>query len=517
MKLDNIQAKIRSRNQWEAIDLGFVFARQWFFQLWLAWVILALPVFIVFHFIFSDKIWLASLCLWWFKPLFEQPLLYIISRQLFAERVDFKYLLTHLFSIIKPQLLANLSWRRFSVQRSFNNPVSMLERLRGKQRTERLLLLHRQQKVSSWLTLIGVHIEAVFNLSIIALISQLIPSGTDWLEFTDFFDQASEHYQLASWIGNVAYFLSLSIFAPFYVAAGFSLYLYSRIKLEGWEIEITFKQLNNRLDKLKTMTPMLLFCLVMAGSLLPSQPLYAETADSNVATQRSSLDAEQAKKEIDAVLQQADFGVQRMVTKWRIKSDETEQEKSEFPDWLTRFFNWLFKGTEEASVDNFLNIASIIEILFWLVAAAVIVFLWKKLGPTFRGYTWTRRGNVKSKKQPAEVTLLAQQLELDKLPEDIILQVQQYCKNKEFRAAVGLLYRAALNSLIEKAGMEIPYSATETDCSRIVDAMRPEQESSYFKQLTQSWLVVAYGHDTPLAEDVLALSRQWQRYYGTVE
>ena len=249
MNLDHIQARIRPRTPWEALDLGFVMARQWFWQLWLAWLLLALPLFILLQFGLLDQLWLASVILWWFKPLFEQPLLFILSRRLFGEQIDNRFLRRHILSIVRPQIMANLLWRRFSVNRSFNNPVAMLEGLNGASRKRRLKLLHGQQRLSAWLSIIGLHIESIFNFSLIAMVSMMVPDTAGFLAFSDFFDQFSEHYQLAEWIGNIGYFFSISVFAPFYVAGGFSLYLYSRVRLEGWEIEIAFKQLHNRLQK----------------------------------------------------------------------------------------------------------------------------------------------------------------------------------------------------------------------------------------------------------------------------
>jgi hypothetical protein len=44
------------------------------------------------------------------------------------------------------------------------------------------------------------------------------------------------------------YLLVISIVEPFYVAAGFSLYLNRRTELEGWDIELGFRTLAARLE-----------------------------------------------------------------------------------------------------------------------------------------------------------------------------------------------------------------------------------------------------------------------------
>jgi hypothetical protein len=47
-------------------------------------------------------------------------------------------------------------------------------------------------------------------------------------------------------LGNLAYLVALSLIEPLYVASGFTLYLNRRTELEGWDIEIAFRQLAAR-------------------------------------------------------------------------------------------------------------------------------------------------------------------------------------------------------------------------------------------------------------------------------
>ena len=169
MEVENLAITLRKRSNWEAIDLGFALARQWFFRLWSAWLIGALPIFaltmILMYVIEDETLRVMSFVLfWWGKPLYEQPLLFILSRQLFSEPVTFRDVLNNYFKIIKPQLAALLLWRRFSLSRSFNNPVAMLENLKGKERRTRLNVLHAQQSsAAQWLTIICVHLR-IFTL-----------------------------------------------------------------------------------------------------------------------------------------------------------------------------------------------------------------------------------------------------------------------------------------------------------------------------------------------------------------
>ena len=508
MNLDHIQARIRPRSEWEAIDLGFVFAREWFWPLWRAWVMLALPVFMIAHVFFWQNIWLAAVVLWWFKPLYEQPLLFILSRRLFNEQVDDSYLRRHLWSIVRPQLWANLSWRRFSLHRSFDNPVAMLEGLSGEHRKQRLKLLRRQQHLSGWLTLFGIHIETLFNLSLIAFVSMLTPDTSGMLELSDFFDVLSENYQVASWLGNVAYFLSLSVLAPFYVAGGFSLYLYSRVKLEGWEIEIAFRQMRQRLQKNRAMPLLFFISALLAGGLLPADRVWAQ-AD---AVHPVELDATDARQLIKEVLQQKDFGESHLVTRYRIGGID-DNESVDAPDWLRSLIEWLINASADDASAQAATAARILEVALWLGVLLLILVVWKKFSPQLRGLLSGRSAPSEKKPAQAQATLLSEQLALDSLPADITAEVQRSIAAGQLRQALSLLYRGSLQALIEQGGMEIPRAATEADCVALVARKRPQEEAQFFVLLTRHWLKQAYGHVEPAREDIEQLLQPWQQYF----
>ncbi len=74
-------------------------------------------------------------------------------------------MLRRTLSIVRPQLFANLTWRRFNPNRSFNMPVAVLEQLKGKERKQRIAVLGRGQHAGTWLTIVGIHFETLLELS----------------------------------------------------------------------------------------------------------------------------------------------------------------------------------------------------------------------------------------------------------------------------------------------------------------------------------------------------------------
>ena len=510
MDIRRAQISIRARTSWEAIDLGFAMAREWFPQLWRAWLMLALPVWLLAHLLFHDRLWLAALLVWWFKPLYEQPLLYIASRRLFGETVAPGELRQRLSIILWPQWLASISWRRLNLSRSFDNPVAMLEGQTGKARTQRLRLLHRQQSVSSWLTVIGAHIEGILNLSLMLLIALLIPDQLDWLEAGDFLLHHGANQPLANWLSNAGYLLALSIVAPFYVCAGFSLYIHTRIRLEAWEIEIAFRAIRQRLDGLKSK---------LAGYLLPAcLALLVLTAPTDGLAWQAGIDQSPAasRQLISEVLTDEDFGATRSETRWRLRpSAETGDQGSRWLDWWYDFLRWLFGTGGEAGDVAGIGLAHFIEILLWLAAITAIALALWHLAPYLRWPTMPRgRGRPDDMSSTLAIKPLVERLELNELPDDILRETERLRDQQNIRGAISLLYRGALRCLIDQARLDIPASATEQDCLALVNQHRTPDESRYFADLTRSWQELAYAHRPPDDPAIDALTSAWPRYYG---
>jgi hypothetical protein len=244
--LEQIQAVVRPRNSWEAIDLGFSMVRLWWQPLYKLWFFLVLPWAILVYLLFAwfkiETFWLATVIVWWLKPLFDRVVLYFLSYSLFGEHPNLLQTLQALPTLLfKSHLLLTLTLWRFDLARSFNLPVWQLEESSQKVATERIRQLQKKTRHTAvWLTITSLHFEAVvLYFSFFGLLYFMIPSHYDinwWLfllEHHVWFEILAISFQL----------LALSIIEPLYVAAGFALYLNRRTHLEGWDIELTFRRL----------------------------------------------------------------------------------------------------------------------------------------------------------------------------------------------------------------------------------------------------------------------------------
>src|SRR5690606_1311595 len=131
MRLTDASVAIRPRNPWEAIDLGVLLAQEHRSLLMASWAIVTLPVFALLSLVFWDYPTLAIVVFWWLKPVFEPLPLLILSQALFGPAPTLKGALKAWLRLLKPQLLANITWRRLSLARSFTLPVQQLENLSG--------------------------------------------------------------------------------------------------------------------------------------------------------------------------------------------------------------------------------------------------------------------------------------------------------------------------------------------------------------------------------------------------
>src|SRR5690606_9155066 len=122
MNLDQVTIEIRPRSAWEAVDLGILMAKKWWWPMMKIWLLASLPFFIIAQLIPAENWLWCALFLWWFKPLYERPLLHIVSRAVFNDLSDTRSTLRLFPSLAFKQLVSSLTWRRLSPNRSMDLP-----------------------------------------------------------------------------------------------------------------------------------------------------------------------------------------------------------------------------------------------------------------------------------------------------------------------------------------------------------------------------------------------------------
>ncbi len=247
MQLDKIIIALRQRTPWEAMDLGVMVMRKLWPIIFFPWLILMSGVLLFVVFVEYQGYWyFAGIFMWLLKPVYESMILHIISRGIFGEYLSVSDVYASMGVWLKTGLRTTFFFWRLSPSRSFNMPVNLLEGLTGARRKQRLESLHRVPGSHSMgLTIIGVHFEYVVLMTLYILIVFIAPDST-----TEYFNSVMDNSaDQTLWIiiGSVLYALTIFILEPFYVASGFMLYLNRRTQLEGWDVELDFKKLAQRI------------------------------------------------------------------------------------------------------------------------------------------------------------------------------------------------------------------------------------------------------------------------------
>ena len=143
MRLEQMTVHLRSRTGWEAMELGFALVRRHAAAIWKPWLLLTLPLFVLFNAaaVAIDQVWLAALAMWWLKPAFDRIPLFVVSRATFGSIPGLRDTLLAQWRWGWKPLLHYLTWRRFSPVRSLYLPIDLLEGAQGAQASERRRVL----------------------------------------------------------------------------------------------------------------------------------------------------------------------------------------------------------------------------------------------------------------------------------------------------------------------------------------------------------------------------------------
>jgi hypothetical protein len=465
-------------------------ARKWFVPLWSLWLCSALPIMVLLA-LLPLPLWLSGLLLWWLKPLYEPSLLYWLSRRLFAERLGIKSVFRNWLRIVPPQLLANLTWRRLIASRSFVMPVAVLEGLKGRRRSDRIGVLGKGAHAAGWLTVVGLHFEIILELGFITLVIGLIPQELLWTDWQNYFFEPDP---LSEWIQHGCALLAMSLIAPFYVAAGFALYLNRRSQLEAWDLEIGLRNMAQRhRPRHLAFVSSLMMAIAVVGIGLQSANVDA-----------MQLSPEESHKLIDEVLADDVFGRNQEQGFWKYtgKVSDDEEESGWLVDWLQQM------------LDGFShNLAFIAEMAMWLSLGAILAYLFywfMQNRSLLQGAGMRQRDN--GRQPPAQIAGL--DLRPETLPAEPSAAAALLIQQGDYRGGFSLLYRATLSALINNHSIEIDEGSTEGECLKVVHGVISDDSTAYLTRLTGMWQQIAYGHIEPSREKAMGLCREWPAFFG---
>ncbi len=476
--------RLRPRNAWEALDLGVALVRANFRPVYAAWFAVYIPAAVIAHLLFfNDPFW-AWVLLWWLKPAFDRAILAVLAPALFGEpRPSRLFFSAPSRAFWRTGLFPALTWRRLDFARSFHLPVVQLERLAGKPMRQRVRVLDRDSRGAAvWLTFLLANLEGILMIAISLAVALLLPVQTP----IDTLFESWGRRQFAPGIGGLAGSLigalAVSLVEPLYVGCGFTLYLQRRTHLEGWDIELRFRQLAARLAPAAAA-----FVLAIGVVLLaPVADAFAASADAKEAS---------AQAEIRTILSDKEFGHQ---VPSRSLKYVGPQWKSQGPG---KEWDWSWAG----KLGEF--IAAAVRYVAWGAAALVVAFALYYLA------RYVRMRGLAAGRGARPDFLFGLDVRPASLPDDVGAAAEALVREGSIRGALSLLYRGALVRFMDE-GLELQQGDTEGDCVRRVEAFSAPRRRFYFMRLVLAWQSHAYAHRAVERDALVDLAREWGAHFA---
>ena len=497
MNVRDLTIALRPRTPWEAVDLGFLLARQHFKSLLLIGVVGFLPIWLLLIALCWQWSWLAPVLIWWLKPVYDRCYLYYLSRHLFGETVSVQQTLRQAPRLLFRGSVGMLLWRRLSPKRSMMLPIWDLEGLRGKAYRQRGRVVGRLGGATASLLTGAMHAcDVLLMLSGYIFIIMMLPQGDWYSSYSEFYAAIQSIYTSVG--AKMSYMLIPCIVylfvEPFYLAAGFSLYLNSRTEQEAWDIELGLREFASRQIARQS------------GTVLPSK-LMALTAPLLVGLSlciggMTRLEAVQPVPEVPDRIEEV-YAHEDL----QVKTQEVPQWIP--PDWIENFFDWLLDAfSYSGSGAEGLGAAEVLlRVVGWLalfILVGVLIFVLIRLFRKERGGT---QPPPDKRERPQQV--MGMEVTRESIPPNVIEIAQQHWQSGEPRSALALLYRAALSELILQRDADIVSSDTEGECLQAGAQVLAEHDQIYFTSLTNGWITVAYSAHPLPDHSFQTLCQQW--------
>jgi hypothetical protein len=241
VQIDALAIRLRPRSPMEAADLGVRLLQSTARQVYVCYAAVAIPVVALTLASFEIAAWLPGIALWLAKPWLDRTILFVLSRAAFGQTTTLADLWRAQREVWWRQLVLTWTWRRLSPWRSFTQPVYQLEGLSLRHLRKRVLQIRRNRSGQAMLVTSAFALaEQALCFALLSLVFWFSPSG-QMPQLYDIFTGA-ESATFITLAAAIAYAVVVLFLEPFYVAAGFAMYLNRRAELEAWDIEQEFRR-----------------------------------------------------------------------------------------------------------------------------------------------------------------------------------------------------------------------------------------------------------------------------------
>lgn len=528
MRLDDLSVELRQRMPWEAVELGTALVRRHARAIWGPWLALTLPVFVAINAAawWLDKLWLAALAMWWLKPLFDRIPLYVVSRAVFGPAPGTRETLRAMRHWGLRPMPGYLVWRRLSPVRSLHLPIDLLEGGPHAARRRRVVG-GGVRGTAALVTLVCANFEIVLVLATYALALMFVPVELMSESVRAAWELISqEPPQWVQLLGNLLAWSVSSVIEPFYVGAGFGLYLDRRTRIEAWDVEIAFRRLRARLRG-AGVAALLAVALLAVPGLPRAHPHSPPTIAAAQATEAEGAKGpEDAAEDVEDASSRAPDPMPALTEIFgRVENDPRFTEavartsddpqlhpKKTITEWVRRKPEKAVRQGESPLLQRIaVVIAAIAKYSLWILLGLLLValFLGRRTWlPWLRDLTPVRQ-------RPAATPVAREaQPEEQPLPADVMAHARGLWTGGQPRAALALLYRASVASMVERTGALLVPGATESQCLRAARALGDAQDRAAFARMVNVWQYAAYAERLPAADEFESLLAQLGQRFG---
>jgi hypothetical protein len=237
MKIDALALKLRPRSPLEAADLGVRLCQHAARDVYTCHLAVGIPVFVLALATWEWAGWLPGLLMFCAKPWLDRTILFVLSRAAFGQRTSLADLWGAQRQVWWRGFLFSWTIRRLSPWRSFTEPVYQLEGFSVWSGGARIRQLRKRMTGTAAMMMSAFAMaESALMLSLVSLIFWLSP----WELGSNFFNALE--FVTTSVALPITYAVTVLFLEPFFVAAGFGMYLHRRAELEAWDIEQEFRR-----------------------------------------------------------------------------------------------------------------------------------------------------------------------------------------------------------------------------------------------------------------------------------
>lgn len=535
MRPEDLDVALRPRSSWEAMELGTALLRRHAGATWRPWLLASLPLFALFNAAAwrLELMWLATAAMWWLKPLFDRLALYVLSCGVFGRTPSATEALRAQWGFGRGGIVRHLLWRRFSPARSLLMPVDLLEGTAGARRRARRSAIagppYPQAALLTWTCWL---FEWALALGVVAAVFLAVPSDLLPDSLRSFWATLRGGTPLWMQLGfNAALWMTASAVGPFYVAAGFGLYLNRRTETEAWDVELAFRRLRERLLALAARSTV---ALLLAGCLLSPGGVHAQEAVPAQSPEQAMVEAgEQADPDpaLAAAGEEDDEGEEDAPPPATLADvfGESLADDAGFREAAGRAYldpllsgkrtivEWKPKSPREENkldLPDLSGIAAVLALLgewgLWILAGLLLLAV---VSTASRWLPWLRGSARRSRAPTPEARTETVELP-EELPEHVAATARRLWRDGRHRAALALLYRASVESMATQAEVELPPGATEAQCLRAARRLPLDAARELFARTVRVWQHAAYAGRLPEQAEFDGLLEASQAHWG---